>query len=49
MRRVIFALVSTVAGLVALLSFKTHPAETIALGEQFYYCIQGVDKPAERE
>ena len=24
-------------------------AETIALGEQFYYCIQGVDKPAERE
>ena len=24
-------------------------ADTITVGEQFYYCIQGVDKPAERE
>ena len=22
-------------------------AETITVGEQFYYCIQGVDKPSE--
>lgn len=24
-------------------------AESLAVGDQFYYCVQGVDKPAERE
>ena len=24
-------------------------AESLAVGDQFYYCLQGVDKPAERE
>lgn len=32
MRRVLLALISTVAGLVALLGFKTHAPEAIALG-----------------
>ncbi len=32
MRRVLFALVSTVVGLVALLGFKTHAPEALALG-----------------
>jgi len=32
MRRVLFAVVSTVVGLVALLGFKTHAPEALALG-----------------
>lgn len=37
------------AALGAAMPGYTGLAEAVAPGEQFYYCIQGVDKPAERE
>ena len=43
---------STGTGAVSLgsaVSGFTSLADAVAVGEQFYYCIQGVDKPAERE
>jgi hypothetical protein len=33
----------------ATLSGYSSLADAVAAGEQFYYCIQGIDKPAERE
>jgi len=46
--------VTTVTGtgpvtLGAVVSGYSSLADAVAAGEQFYYCIQGVDKPAERE
>ena len=43
---------STGTGAIALgsaVSGFTSLGDAVATGEQFYYCIQGVDKPAERE
>ncbi|MEO6580966.1 MAG: hypothetical protein ABIN83_07420, partial [Sphingomicrobium sp.] len=43
---------STGTGAISLgvaISGFTSISDAVAVGEQFYYCIQGVDKPAERE